>query len=84
MSGCFTSKGHLPADLPLDAHDEHKLGLAGNIVGAILLAQSRETDLLTLCIAIFLHIGLGTLENDASLLFRSLAITIVVSVASTK
>ena len=60
------------AYLPLDAHDENEFGLARDVIGAILLAQSCETDLLTLCIAVLLDVRLSTLEDNASFLLCSL------------
>ena len=50
--------------LPLDAEHEDELGFGGDIVGAFFLADAGETDLLTLGIAVFLDVGLGTLEDD--------------------
>jgi hypothetical protein len=50
--------------LPLDADHEDELGFGGDIVGAFFLADAGETDLLTLGIAVFLDVGLGTLEDD--------------------
>lgn len=37
-----------------------------------MLAEARKTYLLTLCIAIFLDIGFGTLEDDTTLFLLGL------------
>lgn len=58
--------------LPLDADDENELGLFGNVEGALLSAQTSETDLLALGIAVLLDIGLSTLEDDTALLLVGL------------
>ena len=53
--------------LPFDADDEDELGLIENVEGAILLAEAGETDLLALCVTVFFDVGLGALEDDATL-----------------
>ena len=58
--------------IPFDANNEGELGFSLDVVGALLLAQAGETDLLALCIAVFLDVGLGALEDDATLLLLSL------------
>lgn len=62
----------LKVDEPLDTDNKDQLSLGRDIVGAFLLAQPRETDLLALCIAILLDVGLGALEDDATLLLVGL------------
>jgi hypothetical protein len=42
--------------------------LSGDVVGAFLLGDAREADLLTLSIAVLLDVGLGTLEDGLALL----------------
>ena len=59
--------------VPLDADYEEELRLGGHVVSAFFFAQAVEADLLALGIAIFFHVGLGTLEDDASLFFCSLS-----------
>ncbi len=54
--------------IPLDTDDEGKLGLFVNVETATLPGQSTESDLLTLCITVFLDIGLGALEDRFALL----------------
>lgn len=56
----------------LDTHNEDQLVLSGDVEGAILLGKSLEADLLTLLVAVFLHIFLGTLEDDTTLLLLGL------------
>jgi len=56
----------------LDADKEDQLGLGGDVERAILLGSARETDLLTLAIAVLLDVLLGTLEDDAALLLVGL------------
>ena len=58
--------------LPLDAHNEDKLGFRRDIVGAFLLAQATKSNFLTLCVAVFLNIALSPLEDDTTLLLGSL------------
>lgn len=62
----------LKLDEPLDTNNKDQLSLSRDIVGAFLLAQPREPDLLALCIAVLLDVGLGTLEDDATLLLVGL------------
>ena len=59
--------------LPFYADDKGEFGLFFNVVFAFLLAQTRQTNLLTLCIPVLFHIGFGTLEDDAALLFLCLS-----------
>ena len=63
-------------DVPFDADDEDKRWLGGDIKGAILLAQTSETDLLTLSIAVLLDVGFGALEDDLALFFVGLSLGI--------
>ena len=58
--------------IPLDTDDEDKFGLLLNVECAILSAQSTKSDLLTLCIAILLDVGLGTLEDGLALVLVGL------------
>ena len=41
---------------PFYADDEDQFGLSWNIEGTFLLRKTRETDLFTLGIAVFLHV----------------------------
>lgn len=50
----------------LDADDEGKLWLGRDVEGAVLLAQARQTDLLTLGIAVFFDVGFRALEDDTA------------------
>ena len=52
-----------------DTDNEQKFWLLRNVKAALLLCNTSKTDLLALCIAILLHILLGTLEDDTALLF---------------
>jgi len=56
----------------LDTNNEDQLILGWNIVGTILLREAGKTNLLTLLITVFLHILLGTLEDNTTLLLLSL------------
>ncbi len=56
----------------LDADDEGEARLGWDVVGAFLLGDAGETDLLALCIAVLLDVGLGTLEDLLALLLRLL------------
>ena len=58
----------LAAVLPLDADHEDELRLLVDVERAILLAETIQADLLPLCVTVFLDIGLGTFEDDATLL----------------
>jgi len=58
--------------VPLDADQEDELSLSRNVEGAILLSSARKTDLLALCVAVLLHVALGTLEDDGTLLLVGL------------
>lgn len=55
-------------DLPLDTDQEDELGLSGDVEGSLLLGDAGQPDLLTLGIAVLLHVLLGTLEDDGTLL----------------
>jgi hypothetical protein len=59
-------------DIPLDTDDKDQLGLFGNVEGAGLAALASKADLLTLRIAVLLDVGLGTLEDDTTLLLVGL------------
>jgi len=56
----------------LDSEDENKLGLLINEEAALLLAHTGKSNLLSLGITVLLDIGLGTLEDDATLLLVGL------------
>jgi len=70
-------RGNL-VDTP-DTNYEDQFGLGRDVERAILLAQAGKTDLLTLCIAVFLDVLLGTLEDDAALLLLSLLLLLKLS-----
>ena len=57
---------------PLDSHDKDKLGLLIDKEAALLSAHASKPDLLALGIAVLLDVGLGTLEDDTTLLFVGL------------
>jgi hypothetical protein len=59
-------------DIPLDTDDKDQLGLLGNVEGTGLAALASKADLLALCIAVLLDVGLGTLEDDTTLLLVGL------------
>lgn len=63
-------------DSPLDSENENELGLLINEEAALLLAHTSKADLLTLGIAVLLDIGLGTLEDDATLLLVGLCLKV--------
>lgn len=58
--------------IPLDADDEDQLGLLRYVKLATLLGNASQADLLTLSIAVFLNVLLGTLEDDTALLLVGL------------
>lgn len=64
-------------NLPLDTDNEDQLILSWDIEGTILLGQTVEADLLTLRITVFLHILLGALEDNTTLLLLGLLLTTV-------
>ena len=51
----------------LDADDKGELGLGRDVVAALLLGDTAQADLLALCIAVLLDIGLGALEDGLTL-----------------
>ena len=59
-------------NLPLDTDNKDQLLLGWDVEGAILLRQTSETDLLTLLVAVLLHVLLSTLEDDTTLLLLGL------------
>lgn len=63
--------------LPLDTDNKDQLLLGWDIEGSILLRKTAETNLLALRIAVLLHVLLGTLEDDTTLLLLCLLITAV-------
>ena len=56
----------------LDTDNEDELGLGGDVEGARLLGLTREADLLALLVTVLLDVGLGTLEDDTTLLLVGL------------
>jgi len=52
----------------LDTDDEDKLRLGRDVVAALCLGDTGETDLFPLCIPVLLDVSLGTLEDLLSLL----------------
>ena len=52
----------------LDADDKGKFRLSWDVVGAFLLGDAREADLLALGIAVLLDVRLGALEDLLALL----------------
>lgn len=56
----------------LDTDDEDQLGLSRDVELAALLGNTRQADLLALCIAVLLNVLLSTLEDDATLLLVGL------------
>ena len=64
-------------NLPLDTDNEDQLLLGWDIESSILLRKAVEADLLALRIAVFLHVLLGTLEDDTALLLLRLLMTVV-------
>ena len=57
----------------LDADHEDELGLLLNVESTVLARETGEADLLTLCIAVLLDVGLGALEDSLALLLVGLA-----------
>ena len=57
----------------LDADNEGKLGLGGDVERTLLLGDTLEADLLALSIAVLLDVGLGALEDDLALLLVGLS-----------
>lgn len=66
----------------LDTDNEGKLGLSWDVEGALSLGQAVKTDLLTLCIAIFLDVLLCALEDDLALLLVGSALLLEVRSAA--
>lgn len=56
----------------LDADDEDELGLSWDVVAALGLGDTGEADLLALCVAVLLDVGLGALEDLLALLLALL------------
>lgn len=56
----------------LDTHNEDELGLTLNEEAALLASNAVETDLLALSGAVLLDVGLGTLEDNTTLLLVGL------------
>jgi len=63
----------------LDTDDEDKLGLGGNVVAALGLGDTGETDLLALCVAVLLDVLLGALEDLLTLLLVLLLARVTLS-----
>ena len=57
----------------LDADDEGELGLGRDVERTLLLGDTLQADLLALCIAVLLDVGLGALEDDLALLLVGLS-----------
>jgi len=57
---------------PLDTDNIDELGLGRDVERTILLGKTSETDFLLLLIAVLLDVGLGALEDDATLLLVGL------------
>ena len=57
----------------LDADNEGKLGLGRDVERTLLLGDTLQADLLALCIAVLLDVGLGALEDDLALLLVGLS-----------
>lgn len=55
-----------------DTDNKDQLGLIRNVEGSGLAALAGKADLLALCIAVLLDVGLGTLEDDTTLLLVGL------------
>lgn len=70
-------------NIPLDADNEGKLGLGGDVKGALLLSLARKTDLLALGIAVLLDVLLSTLEDGVALSLVGLLIMYVSDVFAT-
>jgi hypothetical protein len=68
----------------LDAENEDELVLVRNVERAVLLAQTGESDLLTLGIAVLLDVGLGALEDDTTLLLVGLYLDVSAWVTAMK
>jgi len=56
----------------LNTNNKDQFLLGWDVERTILLGQTLKTNLLTLCVAVFLHILLGTLEDDTTLLLLGL------------
>ena len=65
---------------PLDTDNKNQLFLSGDVEGTILLGETLKTNLLTLCIPVFLDIRLSTLEDDTALLLLSLHLKALVMI----
>jgi len=63
----------------LDADNEGKLGLGGDVERTLLLGDTLEADLLALSIAVLLDVGLGALEDNLALLLVGSALLLEVS-----
>ena len=67
------SRRMVERNIPLDTDNKDNLGLGGDEESTLLLGLARETDLLTLSIAVLLHVLLGTLEDGIALLLVGLS-----------
>ena len=63
-------------NIPLDADEEDQLVLSWDVGLAALASETAKTDLLALGIAVLLDVGLGTLEDDTTLLLVGLGCTV--------
>lgn len=74
LLACLYKKA--PSDnLPLNTDNEDQLLLSRDIEGSILLRKSAEADLLALSVTVLLHVLLGTLEDNTTLLLCGLLMT---------
>lgn len=62
----------MAGNIPLDTDNEDQLGLIINVEVALLAGSAGQADLLTLCVAVLLDVGLSTLEDDTALLLVGL------------
>ena len=63
-------------NVPLDTDNEDQLGLILNVEVTLLAGNTGQADLLTLCVAVLLDVGLSTLEDDTTLLLVGLGCTV--------
>ena len=68
----------------LDADDEDQLLLSRDVEVALLLSDAVEANLLTLGIAVLVHVLLSTLEDDGTLLLVGLGTYVSIAIFETK
>jgi hypothetical protein len=56
----------------LDTNNKGQFGLGINVERSLLLRSTSKSNLLTLCVAVLLDVGLGTLEDGLALLLVGL------------